>query len=163
MKYLNLILGMLLGVVTSMVLVEPAPATLSVSLALPMYEAKPVLYGKEFDCTAQTVYGEARGEPFEGQVQVALTVISRIYSKDFPDHACQVVRQKNQFAGYWEAKGRKNPQVEAATMKAALEFFEHKETLYFDSVKTPSKFHRKLPKVVAIANHNFYGAYGNGG
>lgn len=159
----SILAGILLGMVTPLILLEPIPATVSIKLSLPPYQPKPVIYGKEFSCIAETVYGESRGEPFEGQVQVALTVISRIYSPRFPDHGCLVVRQKNQFAGYWAAKGRKNPQVEAATMKAALEFFEHEETLYFDSVKNPSKFHRKLPKVVAIASHNFYGAYGNGG
>ncbi len=52
---------------------------------------------QEWDMLAQVVYGEARGESYNGQVAVAAVVLNRMESDDFPDTMYGVVFQKNAF------------------------------------------------------------------
>lgn len=47
----------------------------------------------EWECLAQAVYFEARGEPILGQVAVAEVVLNRRDSGRYPDSVCGVVRQ----------------------------------------------------------------------
>jgi len=51
----------------------------------------------EWDMLAQVVYGEARGEAYNGQVAVAAVVLNRLESDAFPDTMHGVVFQKNAF------------------------------------------------------------------
>lgn len=51
----------------------------------------------DWDTLAQVVYGEARGESYDGQVAVAAVVLNRLESSDFPDTVHDVVFQKNAF------------------------------------------------------------------
>jgi spore germination cell wall hydrolase CwlJ-like protein len=44
-------------------------------------------------CIAVAVYFEARGEPSAGQLAVAQVVRNRIESSEYPDDACDVVKQ----------------------------------------------------------------------
>lgn len=44
-------------------------------------------------CLALAIYHEARGEPLEGQIAVAMTVLNRVASKAYPDTICGVVFQ----------------------------------------------------------------------
>ena len=44
-------------------------------------------------CLAQTVFFEARGEPFLGKVAVASVVMNRTLDGRFPDNVCDVVKQ----------------------------------------------------------------------
>lgn len=60
----------------------------------------------QVDMMAHVVYGEARGEHYEGQVAVAAVILNRISSPDFPDTAYDVVFQRNAFTAvndgqYW--------------------------------------------------------------
>lgn len=48
---------------------------------------------EELLCLAKTIYFEARGEPFVGQVAVARVVINRVRDPDYPDTICRVVTQ----------------------------------------------------------------------
>lgn len=52
---------------------------------------------EEWDMLAQVVFGEARGESYNGQVAVAAVVLNRMESDDFPDTMYDVVFQKNAF------------------------------------------------------------------
>ncbi len=52
---------------------------------------------QEWYMLAQVVYGEARGESYNGQVAVAAGVLNRMESDDFPDTMYGVVFQKNAF------------------------------------------------------------------
>ncbi len=52
---------------------------------------------QEIDLLARVVHGEARGEPFEGQVAVAAVVLNRVKSGDFPDEIEEVIYQEGQF------------------------------------------------------------------
>ncbi|MBP3625029.1 MAG: LysM peptidoglycan-binding domain-containing protein [Peptococcaceae bacterium] len=52
---------------------------------------------QEWDMLAQVVYGEARGESYNGQVAVAAVVLNRMEHDDFPDTIYEVVFQENAF------------------------------------------------------------------
>jgi len=53
---------------------------------------------KQGDCLATSVYFEAKGEPLNGQLAVAQTIMNRAASGRFPDSMCGVVRQPGQFS-----------------------------------------------------------------
>lgn len=48
---------------------------------------------EELNLLARTVYSEARGEPFEGQVAVAAVVLNRLNDPDFPNTVREVIFQ----------------------------------------------------------------------
>lgn len=48
-------------------------------------------------CLALAIHFEARGEPIEGQLMVARTVVNRAAHPQFPDDECSVIYQRGQF------------------------------------------------------------------
>lgn len=46
---------------------------------------------------ANAVYGEARGEPYEGQVAVAAVILNRVKSSEFPNTPSGVIFQPGAF------------------------------------------------------------------
>lgn len=74
-------------------------------------------YQKELHCLAMNVYHEARGEPIEGQLAVALVTMNRVRHERYPDSVCRVVWQPRQFS--WTRDGRSDrPTDEQAWRKA---------------------------------------------
>lgn len=59
---------------------------------------------KEERCLALNVYFEARGEPVEGQLAVAMVTMNRVTSKQYPNTVCGVVWQRRQFS--WTHDGK---------------------------------------------------------
>ena len=55
-------------------------------------------------CLVQTIYFEARGESFLGQLAVATVVMKRLSNKSFPNTICSVVRSGK----YWKGNPIKN-------------------------------------------------------
>lgn len=163
-KFLWLIFGLVLGVVTCTQAFEPTTKFREEELPLPYPELKSVLYGDEVKCVARVVYGEARGESVRGQALVAISVISRVLDGRWSFDACDVAKQPGQFAGYHAAKLVKEPKAYAKalaiTNSVGLFFFyaapELQEIRYFDSNKHPSKFHSRLKVVQTEGAHRFY-------
>ena len=54
--------------------------------------------GDMVDLLARLINGEARGEPYEGQVAVGAVVLNRVKSSEFPNTISGVIYQKNQFS-----------------------------------------------------------------
>ncbi len=52
-------------------------------------------------CLAMAVYHEARSEPLAGQVAVAMVIMNRVNSVQFPDDVCSVVTEPDQFPFNW--------------------------------------------------------------
>ena len=52
---------------------------------------------QELNLLARAVYGEARGEPYLGQVAVAAVIINRVLSRQFPNTFAEVIYQQGQF------------------------------------------------------------------
>lgn len=59
---------------------------------------------RELRCLALNIYHEARGEPTQGQLAVALVTMNRVQSKKYPTTVCNVVWQRRQFS--WTHDGR---------------------------------------------------------
>ncbi|MFW5976324.1 MAG: cell wall hydrolase [Bacillota bacterium] len=53
---------------------------------------------EEVELLARAIYGEARGEPFKGQVAVGAVIVNRVISSSFPDNIYDVIYQPGQFS-----------------------------------------------------------------
>ncbi len=58
----------------------------------------------ELSLLARLVSGEARGEPYIGQVAVAAVVLNRVRSDDFPDTVSGVIFQAGAFDAVWDGQ-----------------------------------------------------------
>lgn len=58
----------------------------------------------ELTLLARLVSGEARGEPYIGQVAVAAVVLNRVRSDDFPDTISGVIFQPGAFDAVWDGQ-----------------------------------------------------------
>lgn len=52
---------------------------------------------RDLQLMANAVYGEARGEPYEGQVAVAAVILNRLESPDFPNTISEIIFQPGAF------------------------------------------------------------------
>ncbi|WP_100398953.1 cell wall hydrolase [Bacillus sp. FJAT-44742] len=68
---------------------------------------------------ARIVYGEARGESFEGQVAVAAVMKNRLYSTQFPSSVSGVIFQRNAFTAVQD--GQYNLTPDATAYRAVVE------------------------------------------
>lgn len=75
-------------------------AAQTVELSTPLERSELPFTTREIECVRRTVYGEAKGEPYQVQLAVAATIVNRSLSANWPDDLCKVVRQPNQFQGY---------------------------------------------------------------
>jgi spore germination cell wall hydrolase CwlJ-like protein len=71
------------------------------------------------DCLASSVYYESKGEPLNGQLAVAQTIINRTTSGHFPETVCGVVRQPGQFS-FLKGGSIPEPSHENAAWKRAV-------------------------------------------
>jgi N-acetylmuramoyl-L-alanine amidase len=53
----------------------------------------------DINLLAQAVYGEARGEPYDGQVAVAAVILNRLDSPTFPNTVAGVIFEPLAFTG----------------------------------------------------------------
>ncbi len=58
----------------------------------------------ELSLLARLVSGEARGEPYIGQVAVAAVVLNRVRSDEFPDTVSGVILQPGAFDAVWDGQ-----------------------------------------------------------
>jgi N-acetylmuramoyl-L-alanine amidase len=65
----------------------------------------------EIMCMAENIYYEARSEPLEGQVAVALVTMNRVTSIDYPATVCGVVKQ-GPIVESWKTRGKDIPDHE---------------------------------------------------
>ena len=71
----------------------------------------------ELSLLARLVSGEARGEPYIGQVAVAAVVLNRVRSNDFPDTISGVIFQPGAFDAVWD--GQFDMEPTASCVRAA--------------------------------------------
>ncbi|MDQ6418046.1 spore cortex-lytic enzyme [Paenibacillus sp. LHD-117] len=73
----------------------------------------------ELDLLARIIYGEARGEPYEGQVAVGAVVMNRLASPSFPNTVKGVIEQPRAFTAVDDGQYYMKP--DATAYRAALE------------------------------------------
>lgn len=67
----------------------------------------------ELSLLARLVSGEARGEPYIGQVAVAAVVLNRVRSDEFPDTVSGVIFQPGAFDAVWDGQFDMTPTASA--------------------------------------------------
>lgn len=107
---------------------------------------------------ANAVYGEARGEPFEGQVAVAAVILNRVKSPSFPDTPSAVIFEPRAFTAVADGQIWLTPNESATkAVKNALNGWDPTGgcTYYFNPDTATSGWIWTRPQVKKIGKHIF--------
>lgn len=107
---------------------------------------------------ANAVYGEARGEPFEGQVAVAAVILNRVKSPSFPDTPSAVIFEPRAFTAVADGQIWLTPNESAMkAVKNALSGWDPSGgcTYYFNPDTATSGWIWTRPQVKKIGKHIF--------
>lgn len=112
----------------------------------------------DLNLLARLVYGEARGEPYTGQVAVAAVVLNRVESSKFPNSIAGVIYQPGAFDVV--ADGQINMAPDSTAIKAARDALNgwdpsYGSIYYFNPNTATSSWIWSRPHVVTIGNHRF--------
>ena len=107
---------------------------------------------------ARVVYGEARGEPYTGQVAVAAVVLNRVKSSSFPNTIAGVVYQSGAFDCV--ADGQINLTPNDTAIKAAQDAMNGWDPtygclFYYNPKTATSAWMLSRPVKLVIGDHNF--------
>lgn len=116
--------------------------------------------GDMVDLLARLINGEARGEPYKGQVAVGAIVMNRVKSSEFPDTIAGVIYQKGQFSCVTDGQFNKPIDENSTVYKAAREAINGADPtngcLFFYNPKTSkSKWIFSRQTVITIGKHRF--------
>ena len=108
---------------------------------------------------ARLVYGEARGEPYKGQVAVAAVVLNRVKSSKFPNSVSGVIYQSGAFSVV--SDGQINLTPDETAIKAARDAMNGYDPTngclyYYNPAKTTNKWMLSKPVLLRIVNHAFF-------
>ena len=107
---------------------------------------------------ARLIYGEARGEPYTGQVAVGAVVMNRIKSSSFPNSMSGVIYQSGAFDAVRD--GQINLSPDSTSKKAAQDAINGWDpsygAIYYFNPSTPTnKWIWSRPMTVTIGRHRF--------
>lgn len=107
---------------------------------------------------ARVVYGEARGEPYSGQVAVAAVVLNRVKNSSFPNSISGVVYQSGAFDAV--SDGQINLTPNSTAKKAAQDALNgwdpsYGAIYYFNPSTATNKWIWSRPMTVTIGRHRF--------
>ena len=107
---------------------------------------------------ARAIYGEARGEPYTGQVAVGAVVLNRVKSSSFPNTVAGVIYQNGAFDVVKDGQINLTPNDTAK--KAAQDALNgwdpsYGAIYYFNPSTATSKWIWSRPMTVTIGNHRF--------
>lgn len=116
--------------------------------------------GDMVDLLARLINGEARGEPYKGQVAVGAVVMNRVKSSEFPDTISGVIYQKGQFSCVTDGQFNKPIDENSTVYKAAQEALNGSDPtngcIFFYNPKTSkSKWLYTRTTVITIGSHRF--------
>jgi N-acetylmuramoyl-L-alanine amidase len=107
---------------------------------------------------ANAVYGEARGEPYEGQVAVAAVILNRVEHPDFPDTVGGVIFQPLAFTAVADGQIWLTPNERAKeAVLDALNGWDPSENAiyYFNPITATSEWIWSRPQIKKIGLHIF--------
>jgi len=110
------------------------------------------------DLLARAISGEARGEPYEGQVAVGAVILNRVDNPNFPNTIAGVVYQKGAFDSV--ADGQINMTPTATARKAAQDALNGWDPsggciYFYNPATSTSKWIWSRQIVKTIGKHNF--------
>lgn len=107
---------------------------------------------------ANAVYGEARGEPYEGQVAVAAVILNRLEHADFPNTVSGVIFQPLAFTAVADGQIWLTPNERAKeAVIDAINGWDPTENAiyYFNPVTATSEWIWSRPQIKKIGQHIF--------
>ena len=107
---------------------------------------------------ARVINGEARGEPYEGQVAVGAVVLNRVDHPSFPNSISGVVYQKGAFTAVDD--GQINAQMYSSSRRAARDALNGWDPsggaiYYYNPQTATSNWIRSRPVIKQIGKHLF--------
>ena len=107
---------------------------------------------------ARAIYGEARGEPYTGQVAVGAVIMNRVRSSKFPNTIAGVIYQSGAFDAV--SDGQINLTPDATAKKAAQDALNgwdpsYGAIYYFNPNTATNKWIWSRPLTVTIGKHRF--------
>lgn len=107
---------------------------------------------------SRLVYGEARGEPYSGQVAVAAVVLNRVRSSSFPNTVSGVIYQSGAFDVV--SDGQINLTPDSTAKKAAQDAINgwdpsYGAIYYFNPSTATNKWIWSRPMTITIGKHRF--------
>ena len=107
---------------------------------------------------AKAIYGEARGEPYTGQVAVGAVIMNRVKSSKFPNTISGVIYQKGAFDAV--SDGQINLTPNSTAYKAAQDALNgwdpsYGAIYYFNPSTATNKWIWSRPLTVTIGKHRF--------
>ena len=107
---------------------------------------------------AKAIYGEARGEPYTGQVAVGAVIMNRVKSSKFPNTISGVIYQKGAFDAV--SDGQINLSPNSSAKKAAQDAINgwdpsYGAIYYFNPKTATNKWIWSRPVTIVIGNHRF--------
>lgn len=113
---------------------------------------------RDLQLMANAVYGEARGEPYEGQVAVAAVILNRIEDAEFPNTVSGVIFQERAFTAVADGQIWLTPNERAKeAVLDALNGWDPTENAlyYFNPVTATSAWIWTRPQIKTIGKHIF--------
>lgn len=112
----------------------------------------------DLNLLTRIVYGEARGEPYEGQVAVAAVVLNRVKNSSFPNSVAGVIYQQGAFDAVND--GQINLSPNSTAKKAAQDALNgwdpsYGAIYYFNPNTATNKWIWSRPMTVVIGKHRF--------
>ena len=112
----------------------------------------------DINLLARLIYGEARGEPYTGQVAVGAVVLNRVKSSLFPNTIAGVIYQSGAFDAV--ADGQINLTPDSTAKKAAQDALNgwdpsYGAIYYFNPSTATNKWIWSRPLTITIGKHRF--------
>jgi N-acetylmuramoyl-L-alanine amidase len=128
----------------------------STSTAAP--SSKNVTNSNDVTLVARLINGEARGEPYEGQVAVGATILNRTRDSRFPSTIAGVIYQPGAFTAIVD--GQINAKIEASSTRAARDAINGWDpsggaVFYFNPATSTNKWIWSRPLIKIIGKHRF--------
>ena len=138
-------------------------------------EADPAINQTELACLAKNIYFESANESDLGKIAVAMVVLNRVESQDFPNTICEVVHQPSrnstnkrgcQFS--WTCDGKpdtvRSQEKYQAIVALSRDILRSRDTivdivdgaLYYHAVYVKPSWAKYFEKVARIDTHIFY-------
>ena len=115
-------------------------------------------YNSNLNLLSRVIYGEARGEPYTGQVAVGAVVMNRVRSSSFPNTISGVVYQSGAFDAVRD--GQINLTPDSTARKAAQDALNgwdpsYGAIYYFNPATATNKWIWSRPMTITIGKHRF--------
>ena len=110
------------------------------------------------DLLSKIIYGEARGEPYTGQVAIGAVVMNRVKSSSFPNTIAGVIYQSGAFTAV--SDGQINLKPDSTAKKAAQDALNgwdpsYGAIYYFNPNTATNKWIWSRPVTITIGRHRF--------